>query len=225
VGFTTYEAETNGKGSPQIEEAIASANFPQDTPTMVSQVVASSEDAIARSSPQSQTVSGGNTVNLGVEQAIANNFPKTQNAPIRPVPPSSEKSSPGFDSAKPQPKAVKKPSQDEINVVCDALKYLGVNPEPCMAVIHKYWHNVQSALDRVREGLQQGWSKNPTGLFIKSCKEGLKPQIQAINNTVKEWFEWARSKRIVIAMSGDVAYTPDGEPVSLQEMMAMYPMR
>lgn len=93
-----------------------------------------------------------------------------------------------------------------------------------MGVIYKFWENVQDAIARVREALKDGWSKNPTGLFIKSCKEGLKPQIQVINNSVKDWFEWARKQRIVIAMTGEIAYTPDGEPVSLREMMSLHPI-
>jgi len=80
------------------------------------------------------------------------------------------------------------------------------------------------AIARVKEAIQQGWCQNPTGLFINSCKKGLKAQKQLIDNGVKEWFEWARSHRIVIAMTGEIAYTPDGEPVSLSEMMYLHPM-
>ncbi|MFN6568744.1 hypothetical protein [Dendronalium sp. ChiSLP03b] len=34
----------------------------------------------------------------------------------------------------------------------------------------------------------------------------------------------ARRKRIVLAMSGGVVYTPDGEAVELQEMMRRFPV-
>jgi hypothetical protein len=44
----------------------------------------------------------------------------------------------------------------------------------------------------------------------------VKPQKNQVSNEVNEWFTWARAKRIVIAMSRDLAYTPDGEPVSLR---------
>jgi hypothetical protein len=53
----------------------------------------------------------------------------------------------------------------------------------------------------------------------------VKPQKNQVSNEVNEWFTWARAKRIVIAMSRDLAYTPDGEPVSLREMMNLHPMR
>ncbi|WP_277880706.1 hypothetical protein [Aulosira sp. FACHB-615] len=38
------------------------------------------------------------------------------------------------------------------------------------------------------------------------------------------WFEWAGRQRIVIAMSGDTVYTPDGEAVALTEMMRRFPV-
>jgi len=49
-----------------------------------------------------------------------------------------------------------KPSQAEIDMVIDALKYLRINPEVCMGVIYKFWNNVKAALDRVREGIRDG---------------------------------------------------------------------
>ncbi len=39
------------------------------------------------------------------------------------------------------------------------------------------------------------------------------------------WFEWARGQRIVLAMSGEVVYTTDGEAVALVEMMRKYLMK
>jgi len=42
-----------------------------------------------------------------------------------------------------------------------------------------------------------------------------------VSNDVSEWFTWARGRRI---MSGDVAYTPEREPVSIREMMELHPM-
>jgi hypothetical protein len=40
-----------------------------------------------------------------------------------------------------------------------------------------------------------------------------------------EWFTWARSKRIVLAMSQGYVYTPEGEQIKLEEMMQNYPLR
>ncbi|MBD2452349.1 hypothetical protein H6G76_35665 [Nostoc sp. FACHB-152] len=39
---------------------------------------------------------------------------------------------------------------------------------------------------------------------------------------VSAWFEWARRERIVLAMSGGVVYTVDGEAVELREMMRRF---
>jgi len=76
----------------------------------------------------------------------------------------------------------------------------------------------------VKEALQQGWCNNATGLFIASCKKGARPQKTQVSNDVNEWFTWARKQRIVIGMSGGTAYTPEGEPVNIREMMELYPM-
>jgi len=94
-----------------------------------------------------------------------------------------------------------------------------------MSSIQKYWNNVGGAIARVKEALQQGWCDNPTGLFINSCKKGIKPQKTQVSNEVNEWFTWARKQKIVIGMSGEVGYTPEGEPVSIREMMELHPMR
>jgi len=119
----------------------------------------------------------------------------------------------------------KKLTQTELDSIEDELKRLKINPDSCISVIKKYWDNVGGAIARVKEALQQGWCSNPTGLFINSCKKGTKPQKTQVTNDVNEWFNWARKQRIVIGMSGEVGYTPDGEPVSIREMMELYPMR
>ncbi len=38
-----------------------------------------------------------------------------------------------------------------------------INPDPCLGVVKKYWANVQGALARVKEAIQEGWCENPTG--------------------------------------------------------------
>ncbi len=56
------------------------------------------------------------------------------------------------------------------------------------------------------------------------CKGGVQAK-NTLTSDVKSWFEWARGQRIVLAMSGEVVYTTDGEAVALVEMMAKYPCR
>ncbi|MGB3653115.1 MAG: hypothetical protein WBA41_18110 [Rivularia sp. (in: cyanobacteria)] len=41
---------------------------------------------------------------------------------------------------------------------------------------------------------------------------------------MSDWFEWARKERIVIAISGGVVYTPEGEVVQVDEMMRRCPL-
>jgi hypothetical protein len=123
------------------------------------------------------------------------------------------------------PVVPKKLTQTELDAIEDELKRLRINPDSCISVIKKYWDNVQGAIARVKEAIQQNWCSNPTGLFIASCKKGVKPQKTQVSNDVSGWFTWARARRIVIAMSGDVAYTPDGKPVNIPEMMELHPMK
>ncbi|BAY29289.1 hypothetical protein NIES2107_11300 [Nostoc carneum NIES-2107] len=116
-----------------------------------------------------------------------------------------------------------KPSKHEIAEVCTQLRRLRINPEPCLGVVKKYWVNVPGALAYLKEALQTWQSVNsPTGVFIAACKEGKKPQNTATADVIA-WYEWAKRQRIVAAMSGNVVYTPSGEPVDLQQMMRQYP--
>jgi hypothetical protein len=125
----------------------------------------------------------------------------------------------------PQSVVPKQLSEEEIQKLEDELKRLSINPEPCMSIIQKYWNNVGGAIARVKEAIQAGWCRNATGLFIASCKKGIKPQKGQVSNEVNEWFTWARERRIVLAMSSGWVYTPEGEAVKLEEMMRQYPMR
>ncbi|WP_226889851.1 hypothetical protein [Nostoc sp. MG11] len=55
--------------------------------------------------------------------------------------------------------------------------------------------------------------KSPKAVFVAACKEGRKPEAQQAKFGAIAPFEWARRERIVIAMSGEIVYTPDGEAV------------
>jgi hypothetical protein len=116
-----------------------------------------------------------------------------------------------------------KPSKSEIAEICTELRRLRINPQPCLGVVKKHWASVQGAIARVKEAVQEGWCSNPTGLFINSCKSGAKGK-NAVTTDVSAWFEWARKERIVLAMSGRVVYTPEGEAVELAEMMLRFPV-
>ena len=116
------------------------------------------------------------------------------------------------------------PGKSEIKEICAELKRLRINPDPCLGVIKKYWDNVSNAIARVKEAIHEGWCDNPTGLFINSCKNGEKPK-NTLTSDVSVWFEWARSERLVLAMSGGVVYTPGGEAVEIRRMMQRCPMK
>jgi hypothetical protein len=146
-----------------------------------------------------------------------------QEAVSAPQPPK-DISSPVPPPMKPQPVVPKKLTQTELDAVEDELKRLKINPDSCISVIKKYWNNVGGAMARVKEAIQNNWCTNPTGLFIASCKKGVKPQKNQVSNEVNEWFNWARKQRVVIAMTDGWVYTPEGEAVRLEEMMSLYSM-
>ncbi|MBD2357277.1 ArsR family transcriptional regulator [Tolypothrix sp. FACHB-123] len=116
-----------------------------------------------------------------------------------------------------------KPSKREIAEICTELRRLRINPEPCLGVVKKYWGNVAGAIARVKEAIHEEWCDNPTGLFINSCKSGAKAK-NTVTSDVSAWFEWARKQRIVLAMSGGVVYTSDGDAVEVGEMMQRFPV-
>lgn len=127
-------------------------------------------------------------------------------------------------SEKPRNKETsEKPQKHELKEVCTELKRLRINPDPCLGVIKKHYCNVAAAIARVKEAIHEGWCDNPTGLFIASCKNGEKPK-NTPTSEVSAWFEWARKKRIVIAMSSGMVYTTDGEALKIEEMMRWYPL-
>jgi len=116
-----------------------------------------------------------------IESAIAISS-VTQEQVVEPQPPK-DISSPLPPVAKPQPVFPNKLTQTELDAVEDELKRLRIDPESCISVIKKYWGNVQGAIARVKEGIQQGWCSNATGLFIASCKKGVKPEKPVVDNT------------------------------------------
>ncbi|WP_292875726.1 hypothetical protein [Nostoc sp. NMS1] len=66
--------------------------------------------------------------------------------------------------------------------------------------------------------------KSTETVFVAACKEGRKPEAQQPKSGAIAPFEWARKNRVVIAMSGEVVYTPDGEAMALVEMMRRCPV-
>ncbi|UKP00980.1 hypothetical protein [Nostoc sp. UHCC 0870] len=92
--------------------------------------------------------------------------------------------------------------------------------------VRRYWENVPGAIAYLKEALRT-WKgiKSPEAVFVAACKEGRKPESAQVKSAVKDWFEWARKNRIVIAMSGEVVYTADGAAVELAEMMRRFPVQ
>ncbi|MBD2492407.1 hypothetical protein [Aulosira sp. FACHB-615] len=122
------------------------------------------------------------------------------------------------------------PSSQEVQDVLQQLRDIPCTPQfrlnaEIQRTVRRCWANVPGAIAYLKEAIRT-WKgiKSPEAVFVAACKEGRKPEAQQAKSGVKDWFDWARKNRIVIAMSGEVVYTPDGEAVALAEMMRRFPV-
>ncbi|MBD2491705.1 hypothetical protein [Aulosira sp. FACHB-615] len=122
------------------------------------------------------------------------------------------------------------PSNQEVKEVLQQLREIPCTPQfrlnaEIQRTVRRCWANVPGAIAYLKEALRT-WKgiKSPEAVFVAACKEGRKPESAQVKSAVKDWFEWARQKRIVIAMSGEVVYTPEGEAVAIAEMMRRFPV-
>ncbi|MBD2505067.1 hypothetical protein [Anabaena azotica] len=136
----------------------------------------------------------------------------------------------GDDDYTETPEKSVQPSQQEVQEVLQQLREIPCTPQfrlngEIQRTVKRYWGNVPGAIAYLKEALRT-WKgvKSPEAVFVVACKEGRKPESAQAKSGVVAWFEWARKNRIVIAMSGEVVYTPDGEAVALAEMMRRYPV-
>nr|WP_322664801.1 hypothetical protein [Dendronalium sp. ChiSLP03b]MDZ8208320.1 hypothetical protein [Dendronalium sp. ChiSLP03b] len=123
------------------------------------------------------------------------------------------------------------PSQQEVQFVLQQLREIPCTPQfrlnaEIQRTVKRYWENVPGAIAYLKEALRT-WKgvKSPEAVFVAACKEGRKPEAQQAKSAAIAWFEWARRQRIVMAMSGEVVYTSEGEAVELAKMMRRFPVQ
>lgn len=122
------------------------------------------------------------------------------------------------------------PSQQEVQEILQQLREIPCTPQfrlngEIQRTVKRYWENVPGAIAYLKEAVRT-WKgvKSPEAVFVAACRERRKPEAQQAKSDAIAWFDWARQQRIVIAMSGEVVYTADGEAVALAEMMRRYPV-
>ncbi|WP_318780824.1 hypothetical protein [Dendronalium phyllosphericum] len=122
------------------------------------------------------------------------------------------------------------PSNQEVQEVLQQLREIPCTPQfrlnaEIQRTVQRCWDNVPGAIAYLKEAIRT-WKgiKSPEAVFVAACKQGRKPESAQAKSEVVAWFEWARKNRIVIAMSGEVVYTPDGVAVPLAEMMQRFPV-
>jgi len=214
VGVNCDKTETRSEVVLPDESAISPTNITQEEERIPRVIVTTSfPGAIAiSSSPQAQKVREQGGSGLGVIEQEAITPTKITQKESEPVPrvivpayakgaiatssvpqeqisepqPPKDIFPPVPSPVKLQPVAPKNLTQAELDALENELKRLRINPDSCIFVVKKYWDNVQGAIARVKEALQQGWCCNPTGLFINSCKKSIKPQKSQVSNDVSE---------------------------------------
>ncbi|BBD63142.1 hypothetical protein NIES2109_59920 (plasmid) [Nostoc sp. HK-01] len=125
---------------------------------------------------------------------------------------------------------MKSQSNQEVQEVLQQLREIHCTPQfrlnaEIQRTVRRCWANVPGAIAYLKEAIRT-WKgiKSPEAVFVAACKEGRKPESAQAKSGAIAWFDWARKNRIVIAMAGEVVYTPDGEAVALAEMMRRCPM-
>jgi hypothetical protein len=134
-----------------------------------------------------------------------------------------------YSASEPMEKSIQ-PTNQEIQEVLQQLREIPCTPQfrlnaQIQRTVRRCWDNVPGAIAYLKEAIRT-WKgiKSPEAVFVAACKEGRKPEAQQAKSEAIAWFEWARKNKIVIAMSGETVYTPDGEAVALAEMMRRCPV-
>lgn len=68
------------------------------------------------------------------------------------------------------------PMPEELCAAERELRECRINPAAVMREVLRQFANFKGAIARVKEAQHQGWCTNPTGVFVKSIKLGLKPE-------------------------------------------------
>ena len=79
------------------------------------------------------------------------------------------------------------------------------------SAIRHSWHNVPSALARVKSAISEGWCKQPTGLFVQALKAGVSGEQEAVVVT-KEYPRPTLEQLNQLGKLGELVYTKLNEP-------------
>jgi hypothetical protein len=74
-----------------------------------------------------------------------------------------------------------------------------------------FWHNVPSALARVKNAIAEGWCKQPTGLFVQALKTGTSEDGEAVVVN-KDYPHPTLEQLNQLEEMGELVYTKLNEP-------------
>jgi hypothetical protein len=106
------------------------------------------------------------------------------------------------------------PTGEEVGEVCTQLRRLSPDISINLQVrsaIRSNWHNVKSALVRVKSAIAEGWCKQPTGLFVQALKNGASGDGEAVAAS-KEYPRPTLEQLNQLGEMGELVYTKLSKP-------------
>lgn len=107
------------------------------------------------------------------------------------------------------------PTNKEIGEVCIQLRRLSPDIKINLQVrsaIRSFWHNVPSALARVKSAIASGWCKHPTGLFVQALKNGVPTDLPDAVVVNKEYPRPTLEQLNQLGQLGELVHTKLNEP-------------
>ena len=80
------------------------------------------------------------------------------------------------------------------------------------SAICSFWHNVKSALARVKSAIAEGWCKQPTGLFVQALKNGARAERDDTVIAAKVYPRPTLEQLNQLGEMGELVYTKLDEP-------------
>ncbi len=106
-------------------------------------------------------------------------------------------------------------TSEEIKEVCIQLRRLSPDISINLQVrsaIRSFWHNVPSALARVKSAIAEGWCKQPTGLFVQALKNGVLTEGAGTMIAAKVYPRPTFEQLNQLGEMGELVYTKLNEP-------------
>jgi ribosomal 50S subunit-associated protein YjgA (DUF615 family) len=108
-----------------------------------------------------------------------------------------------------------KPTDEELKAALTEIRVVSpeiqINDQVRLHILN-FWANFPAAVQRVKKAVSEGWVKNPTGLLVKTLKEGLPPSESAAVAPQKTYPRPTLEQLDQLGEMGELVYTMLNEP-------------